>query len=197
MTPTLIVQYGGRMGEGWMHQREKLWEDKKLTKFILPEHLMRLRRTTHMWPEDYYARTMASALRKLYAAGTSLHAGAHGQMLGLDTHWELEILTDGGFSPLQALEIGTIKGATHLGLDRAVGSLEPGKLADLVVLRENPLADIKHTKSIRYVVKNGVVYAGEDASRVFPNPRPAGSMYFRIQQRPAGTSTAGSASGRR
>jgi hypothetical protein len=197
MTPTLIVQYGGRMGEGWMHQRDRLWEDKKLTKFILPEHLMRLRRTTHMWPEDYYARTMASALRKLYAAGTSLQVGAHGQLLGLDTHWELEILTDGGFSTLQALEIGTIKGATHLGLDRSIGSLEPGKLADLVVLRENPLQDIKHTRSIRYVVKNGVVYAGEDASRVFPDPRPAGSMYFRMHDRLTGTSTAGPASRRR
>ena len=193
MTPTLIVAYGGRMGEGWMHQRERLWEDKKLTKFILPEHLMRLRRTTHMPPEDYWARTMASALRKLYAAGTSLHVGAHGQLLGLDTHWELEILTEGGFSAAQALEMGTIKGATHLGLDRAIGSLEPGKLADLIVLRENPLQDIKQTKSIRYVVKNGVVYDGEDAARVYPNPRPAGSMYFRPRSGATSTSTAGSA----
>jgi len=179
MTPTLIVQYGGRMGEGWMHQRDKLWEDKKLTQFITPQHLMRLRRTTHMWPEDYFARTMASSLRKLYAAGTSLQLGAHGQLLGLDTHWELEILVDGGFSPHQALEIATIKGATHLGLAQSLGSLEPGKLADLVVLRENPLDNIRHTTSIRYVMKHGVVYSGDDASRVFPSPRPAGTMYFR------------------
>jgi imidazolonepropionase-like amidohydrolase len=182
MTPTLIVQYGGRMGEGWMHQRDKLWEDKKLTQFILPQHLMRLRRTTHMWPEDFFARTMASSLRKLYAAGTSLQLGAHGQLLGLDTHWELEILAAGGFSPHQVLEIATIKGATHLGLDRSLGSLEPGKLADLVVLTQNPLDDIKHTTSIRYVVKNGIVYSGEDAARVFPNPRPAGAMYFKTSR---------------
>lgn len=179
MTPTLIVQYGGRMGEGWMHQRDKLWEDKKLTQFITPQHLMRLRRTIHMWPEDYFARTMASSLRKLYAAGTSLQLGAHGQLLGLDTHWELEILVDGGFSSHQALEIATIKGATHLGLAQSLGSLEPGKLADLVVLRENPLDNIRHTTSIRYVMKHGVVYSGDDASRVFPSPRPAGTMYFR------------------
>lgn len=182
MTPTLIVQYGGRMGEGWMHQRSKLWEDKKLTQFILPQHLMRLRRTTHMWPEEFFARTMASSLRKLYAAGTSLQVGAHGQLLGLDTHWELELFAAGGFSPLQVLEIATIKGATHLGLDRAVGSLEPGKLADVVVLTRNPLDDIKHTTSIRYVIKNGIVYSGEDAARVFPNPRPAAGMYFRSMQ---------------
>lgn len=178
MTPTLIVQYGGRMGEGWMHQREKLWEDKKLTRFILPQHLMRLRRTTHMWPEDFFARTMAASIKKLYEAGTSLQVGAHGQLLGLDTHWELEIFAAGGFTPHQILEIATIKGATHLGLDRAIGSVEAGKFADLVVLTDNPLDDITHTKSIRYVVKNGIVYSGDDASRVFPNPRPAGAMYF-------------------
>jgi hypothetical protein len=181
MTPTLIVQYGGRMGEGWMHQREKLWEDSKLTRFILPQHLMRLRRTTHMWPEDYFARTMATALTKLYRAGTSLHVGAHGQLLGLDTHWEMEILGEGGFTPQEVLEIATIKGAAHVGLDRSIGSLEPGKLADLVVLRQNPLDDIRHSRSVRYVMKHGVIYSGDDAARVFPNPTPAGAMYFRAR----------------
>lgn len=179
MTPTLIVQYGGRMGEGWFHQREPLWKDPKLTRFILPEHLMRLRRTTHMWPEDYFARTMASSLRALYRGGTSLQLGAHGQLLGLDAHWEMEVLVDGGFTPQEALEIGTIRGAAHHGFDQAIGSLEPGKLADLIVLTANPLDKIANTRAIKYVMKHGVVYSGDDAARVHPDPKPAGKMYFR------------------
>ncbi len=183
MSPTLVVAYGGPMGEGWFHQKEKLWEDEKLTRFILPRHLMRLRRRPHLWPEDYWAREMASSLRKLYESGTSLQLGAHGQMLGLATHWELEIFQDGGFPPEQILELATIGGATHLGLSGSIGSVEPGKLADLVVLRKNPLEDIANARSIRYVLKHGTVYDGADASRVHPDPRPAGEMYFR---RPGG-----------
>ena len=50
MTPTLVVVYNGPMGEGWFHQAGKLWEDPKLANFIDPMSLMRVRRTTHLWP---------------------------------------------------------------------------------------------------------------------------------------------------
>ena len=178
MTPTLLVVYNGPMGEGWFHQANKLWEDPKLTRFIDPMSLMRIRNTTHLWPDDMYAWDMARELRKLYNAGTSLQLGAHGQMMGLGTHWELELFQGGDFRPAQILEIATIRGAEQHGLDAQIGSLEVGKLADLVILDGNPLLDIRNAAQIRYVMKGGVLYSGEDAARVWPNPRPAGRPYF-------------------
>ena len=179
MTPTLLVVYNGAMGEGWFHQSSKLWEDPKLTNFIEPMSLMRVRRPTYLWPEDMYAWEMASELRKLYEAGTSLQLGAHGQMVGLGTHWELELFQKGGFSPAQVLEIATIRGAAQHGLDQQIGSIEAGKLADLVVLTENPLEDIRNVSAIRYVIKNGILYSGDDAARIWPDPKPAPRLYFK------------------
>ncbi|MEO8448441.1 MAG: amidohydrolase family protein [Gemmatimonadota bacterium] len=178
MTPTLLVVYNGFFGEGWYHQGSKLWQDPKLTRFIAPEQLMRVRNPTHLWPEDMYAWKMGAEVKKLFANGTSIQLGAHGQMLGLDAHWELDLLVKSGFTPAEALEIATIRGAAHHGLDAQIGSLEVGKLADLVVLDANPLDDIGNADKIRYVMKNGILYAGADAARVWPDPRPAGKPYF-------------------
>ena len=177
-TPTLLVVYNGAMGEGWYHQTSKLWEDPKLTRFIAPEQLMRIRNTTHLWPEDMTAWKIGAEERKLFANGTSVQLGAHGQMFGLDAHWELDLLKRSGFTPAQVLEIATIRGAAYHGLDQDLGSLEVGKLADLVVLDANPLDEIANAKRIRYVMKNGVLYAGADAARIWPAPRPAQKPYF-------------------
>ena len=178
MTPTLLVGYNVAMGEGWYHGASKLWEDPKLTRFITPEQLMRVRSPARLWPEDMAVWQMGGELRKLYRNGTSLQLGAHGQMLGLDAHWELDLLARSGFTPAEVLEIATIRGAAVHGLDGQIGSLEVGKLADLVVLEANPLEDVGNAQKIRYVIKNGVVYAGADAARVWPEPRAAPKPYF-------------------
>jgi imidazolonepropionase-like amidohydrolase len=122
---------------------------------------------------------MGITLKKLYDRGVNMHMGAHGQMMGLGAHWEMELFTHGSFSNYDAIEIATINGFKHHGLDHILGSIEPGKLADFVIMRKNPLESIRNTRSIEYVVKNGVVYSGKDASRVFPNPKPSGKLYFK------------------
>jgi len=178
MTPTLLVVYNGPSGETYFHQTERLWEDPKLLHFFTQDQLIGLRRTTHYWEDDHYAKQMARALHKLTEAGIRLNMGAHGQMMGAGAHWEMELFVHGGYTPMEAIEIATINGFTHHGLDHILGSLEKGKLADIVIMEQNPLENIRNTRSIKYVVKNGVVYGGEDAARVYPNPKSASKLYF-------------------
>lgn len=178
MTPTLIVGYNVDMGEGWYHQASKMWEDPKLTRFITPEQLMRVRSPTKLWDSDMSVLQLGGEVHKLYRNGTSIQMGAHGQMFGVDAHWEMDLLARSGFTPMEVLEISTIRGAAQHGLDAQLGSLEVGKLADLVVLDANPLDDINNALKIRYVMKNGVMYAGADAARVWPDPSAAAKPYF-------------------
>ena len=101
------------------------------------------------------ARDAAKASR----AGGLVTLGAHGQLQGLGAHWELWALAgEGAMTPMEALRAATLNGATYLGLDKQIGSVEPGKLADLVVLDANPLEDIHNSVKIGFVVKNGEVW---------------------------------------
>ena len=176
-TPTLIVVYNGPAGEQLFHQNERLWENQRLLHFFSKDDLLGFRRTTHYFDDDVYAAEMASDLRKLHKAGISLQVSGHGQMHGLDKHWEMELMVRGGFTPAEVLGFATIQSARYLGLDQQLGSVEAGKLADLVVFAADPLADIKNTRSVELVVQNGVVYSGADATRVWPNPSPAPRLY--------------------
>ena len=179
ITPTLVVVYNGPSGETYFHQTERLWENDKLLQFFRKDKLLRLRRPTFYWPDDHYTVQMGQTLKDLYDRGIKLHMGAHGQMMGLGAHWEMELFTQGGFTNYDAIEIATINGFAHHGLDHLLGSIEVGKLADLVIMTENPLDNIRNTRSIEYVVKNGILYSGKDASQVYPRPTPASKLYFK------------------
>ncbi len=178
ITPTLIVVYNGPSGEQYFHHTERVWENPILLKFQTRNELLRVRRPTFYWDDEHYAPKMAATLKPLYEAGISLQLGAHGQMSGIDAHWEMELYQQGGFTPEQIIEISTINGARYHGFGDELGSLEVGKFADLVVMSENPLEDIEHARSITWVMQNGVLYSGADASRVYPDPAPTPPMYF-------------------
>jgi imidazolonepropionase-like amidohydrolase len=80
-------------------------------------------------------------------------------------------MQSGGMKPFDVLRVATILGATGLGLDHDLGSLKPGKLADLVILEKNPLDNIRNTNSVVYVMKNGRLYDGNTCSEIYPGQR--------------------------
>lgn len=185
MTPTLIVLYGGPPGERWFHQRERVWEDEKLLRFHRRDELLRMRRpTTHHFEDDFHHPEAVAELRKLHDAGVLLTMGAHGQRQGLGAHWEIELFVQGGFTPAEALRIATWNGCRHHGLDADLGSLEVGKLADLVVLSANPLEDVRNTRAVELVMRNGFLHAGADGARVWPDPAPSPELYFKRGEAP-------------
>jgi imidazolonepropionase-like amidohydrolase len=128
--------------------------------------------------DDYSFQETSRAAKALVDRGGKVQLGAHGQIQGVGAHWELWMLGQGGMTPHQALRAATLHGAEYLGLDRDLGSLEPGKLADLVVLEQNPLADLRNSESIHQVMLNGRLYDGMTLNEVAPRRQARGKFFW-------------------
>ena len=180
-TPTLLVSYGGPFGENWFFTRENPHDDPKLRRFIPHGELDRLTRRRGAgvdagpggWfrEEEYVFRQHAEGVKAIVEAGGVAGVGSHGQLQGLGYHWELWATQSGGLSEHDALRVATALGAEAIGLDGDLGSIEPGKLADLVVLEANPLDDIRNTNLIRHVMKNGRLYDADTLDETWPRAR--------------------------
>lgn len=158
-TPTLVVAYGGLAGDPYWRQHMEVWKHPLLTRHAPPTLLAAQNVRRAMAPEeDYVDDDTAREARKLADRGTQVAIGAHGQQAGLGSHWELWSFVRGGWSPIEALRAGTIAAATSLGYARDVGSLEPGKLADLVVLDADPTVDIRNSDKVHRVMLGGRLY---------------------------------------
>jgi len=176
-TPTLVVGYGGIWGENYWYDHTDVWRNERLRAFV-PGFVIepRSRRRTKAPLEDYNTLRSAGIAKALVDGGNRVQLGAHGQLAGLAAHWELWMFEQGGMTPMEALRSATLSGAYYLGLDGDVGSLEVGKLADLVVIDGNPLEDLRSSERVRHTMLNGVLY---DAATMAVSGRPdSGPSFF-------------------
>jgi imidazolonepropionase-like amidohydrolase/Tol biopolymer transport system component len=181
-TPTLVVGYGGSWGENYWYQKTNVWADERLSAFV-PRRVLdaRSRRRTLVPEDEHNHIDNARVAKKLTDAGVSVQLGAHGQREGLAAHWELWMFNQGGMTPLESLRSATLSGARYLGFDKEIGSLEPGKLADLIVLDRNPLENVQNTHSVRYTMVNGRIFDAATMNEVGNHPRPRKPFFFQIQ----------------
>ncbi|WP_419161700.1 amidohydrolase family protein [Candidatus Palauibacter sp.] len=185
-TPTLVVSFGGPMGEIYWFTRENVHDDPRLARFTPHETLdARTRRRAGAsgavgWavPEEFVFEEHAAFLAEVVAAGGFAGVGSHGQLQGLAYHWELWMVASGGMSNHDALKAATVFGANGIGLERELGSVEPGKLADLLVLSQNPLEDLRNSLAIERVMINGRLFEAETLDEVWPRQRPLGYRGF-------------------
>jgi imidazolonepropionase-like amidohydrolase len=185
-TPTLIVGYGGLWGENYWYQKTNVWENQRLLKFVPREVVDSRARRRTMAPDDEWNHfNNAHIAADLAKRGVNVQIGAHGQREGLGAHWELWMLVQGGLTPHEALRAATLSGAKQLGMDAEIGSLEKGKLADLVVLDKNPLENIRNSESIRYTMVNGRLYDAMKMNEVGTRTRARQAFYWEVEQAPA------------
>jgi imidazolonepropionase-like amidohydrolase/Tol biopolymer transport system component len=182
-TPTLIVAYGGQWGENYWYDRTNVWENERLLNFT-PRAIIdsRARRRTTSEYGDYGHIEVAKATKTIADGGTKVNLGAHGQIQGLGAHWELWMFVQGGMSPLQAIKAATINGAEYLGMGKELGSLETGKLADLIIMEDNPLEDIRNSEKIKYVMINGRIYDSMTMNETYSREKMRPKLWFEMDK---------------
>jgi imidazolonepropionase-like amidohydrolase len=177
--PTLAWQRGGT----FLDQRDlkhqpldkyvpSYWRDvtwRRFTDEMMPDVL----RDPLTLREEYFARNlqMVGALHHAgvpFMAGTDAAPGVY-IMPGFSLHDELANFVEAGFTPMESLQTATSNPAKFLGMEDKMGSVDPGKSADLVLLNANPLADIGNTKQITAVIAHGRLFDRAALDRILSN----------------------------
>jgi imidazolonepropionase-like amidohydrolase len=178
-TPTLFVPSGYDLvlsGRFTPTAAERRWADPNVLATFdevkaYPELTARPRRPAR--PEA--AQTAAQNLKRLAAAGVTIAAGTDagniGTLHGPSIFRELRLMADAGLTPAEVLAAATAGGARVMDREKDLGAVAPGKLADLLILDRDPLADVGNLEAIHRVVKGGRVYTPDELARAASGSR--------------------------
>lgn len=172
-TPTLLI-----VGDAASNAKDHFFatqdphEDPRIRRFM-PHFVNDTRTSTAKWlrPQERLYSRIAESAAKIFRAGGRIGIGSHAEFEGLGYHWEMEALASGGLTPHEVLRAATSHGSSIIGRANDIGTLEKGKLADLLILDRNPLEDIRNARALSYVVKNGRMYEANTLDEVWPRQR--------------------------
>jgi hypothetical protein len=177
-SPTLVVAGPGPWNIEYWYAESDLWKDEKQRRWM-PWRMNagHLRRRMLRPETDYSFPLLAQGMADIIAEGGYGAIGSHGEHHGPDAHWEVWMAAS-ALGPMEALRVASLHGAIFLGAQGDIGSLEEGKLADLIVLKSNPLENIRNTADMLYVMKGGVLYHADTLDEIWPRERPFGPYYW-------------------
>lgn len=177
-SPTFIVGGIGPWNEEYFFGESEVWTSEKQQTWLPWRQVIPHMRRRWIRPDtDYSFPFIAEGMMDVIEAGGTGAIGSHGQAHGIGSHWEIWMVESAG-GPMAALEVATLHGARFLGAESDIGSIEVGKLADLVVLNSNPLDNIRNTTDILYVIQGGVVRDGMTLDEVWPTQAPYGEHWW-------------------
>ena len=177
-SPTFMVGGTGPWNEEYYFQREEVWKNEKMRRFLPWRQLIPHTRRRVLRPEtDYGFPLIAESLKDVIEAGGYGAIGSHGQMHGIASHWELW-MTAAGMDNLLAIKVATLHGAYFLGMQDDLGSIEVGKIADLIVLNSNPIEDIENTLDMLYVMQSGRLFEAATLNELWPVQKEYGPYYW-------------------
>lgn len=172
-TPALTVAYGSPSLQEYFLARHDMAGEVKLQRFW-PASLLERRTASGQWRPDgsYTFVHFAADAARIARAGGRVAVGSHGNLQGIGFHFEMWGLALGGMTPAEVLRAATLVGAEAIGHGSHLGSIEAGKLADLQVVEGNPLDDIRATRNVRMVMKNGRLYDADTLDELHPGRVP-------------------------
>jgi len=178
-SPTFGVLYGGFAPYDDQVIAGAIDKDAKLARFV-PWGIIESKMRNRVWtpPMDRTSASFAADALRIRKAGGLIGIGSHAVIQGLGYHYEMRAYAEGGATPHEVLRAATLESAEVIGRKGQIGSIEPGKYADILIMSANPLERIENAAAIDKVIKNGRIYDAATLAEEWPRKKALPDRWF-------------------